>query len=100
MAAVLTTFQAKDASNVTKDFPVIDESGTGAGPLTPVHSGRPITETDRSGTITTGGTAQQACAANSARRLLYIHNPDVTTDLFFNTTGTATTGAGSSRLGP
>ncbi len=57
---------------------------------------------DRSGTITTGGTAQQAAASNTARTFLMIHNPDTTTDLWFSTTGTASAAAGSggTRLGP
>jgi hypothetical protein len=33
------------------------------------------TITDRSGTITSGGTAQQAAAANASRRYLFIQNP-------------------------
>jgi len=60
--------------------------------------GAPIVITDYSGTVTTGGTAQTARAANVNRRYLMVANPDATTDLFFSVSGTATTGAGSVRL--
>jgi hypothetical protein len=60
--------------------------------------------TDRSGTITTGGTFQQAAASNTARTFLQIHNPEPTggTDLWFSVTGTASAAAGSggTRLAP
>lgn len=44
--------------------------------------------TDRSGTITSGGVAQQAMAANSARRYLFIQNVSGG-DLWYSTIGTA-----------
>jgi hypothetical protein len=48
------------------------------------------TLTDRSGTITAGGTAQQAMAANSARKYLLIQNIS-DTNMWFNFTTTAVT---------
>lgn len=50
---------------------LVDASGTPSSG-SPGFSGSP---TDRSGTITTGGTAQQAAAANASRKFLYIGNP-------------------------
>ena len=41
---------------------------------------RELTLTNRSGTITTGGTAQSAAASNSARRYLQIQNPSANTE--------------------
>lgn len=46
------------------------------------------TLTDRSGTITTGGTAQQAMAANASRKYLLIQNISDTV-MWFNFTTTA-----------
>ena len=55
-----------------------------------------ITPTDRGGTITSGGTAQNAMASNSSRKGGYIINdPASTENLCVSTTTTATTtGAG------
>jgi len=50
--------------------------------------------TDASSTITTGGTAQTILAANSARTGISFQNIS-DTDMYLNTTGTATAGAGS-----
>jgi hypothetical protein len=49
--------------------------------------------TDRSGTITTGGTAQVAMAANSTRKGVIVQNTS-TGDLRISTTGTASSTAG------
>lgn len=50
------------------------------------------TPTDRGGTITTGGTAQTAIAANPARKNAVCQNPvSATEDLFVSLTGSATT---------
>jgi hypothetical protein len=64
--------------------------------------------TDRSGTITTGGTAQNAAAALATRRYLYVTNPFLKSDgsanpaepLWVNFTGAANGGSGSIRLDP
>lgn len=58
--------------------------------------------TDRSGSITVGGTAQQAMAANTARVEAFVQNIDTTNleDLWINITGgtAAANTAGSYRL--
>jgi hypothetical protein len=63
-----------------------------------------VTSTDRGGTLTAGGTAQNAAAANSSRKLFVIQNPctaagqNIATaeDLFVAVTGAATVnGAGN-----
>lgn len=57
--------------------------------------------TDRSGTITVGGTSQQLAAANAARRYLIVQNPPTATEnLYINFTTAASTGAGSIGLIP
>lgn len=56
--------------------------------------------TDRSGTITTGGTAQQAAASNATRKGLMVQNISDTTDLWCRTDGTAAAAAGSIRIQP
>jgi hypothetical protein len=56
--------------------------------------------TDRSGTVATGGTAQQACSANAIRRLLLVANPDDARTIWFSVTGTASAGPGSLQLPP
>lgn len=60
----------------------------------------PVTLTDRSVTIATGGAAQQAAAALTTRKFLVVTNPSLTETCWFSTTGAATTGAGSIQLGP
>lgn len=77
-------------------FTPVDNSGAVIG-----GSGTPISLTDRSGTITAGGTAQQAAAANASRTFLMITNPSATATLYFSTTGTAAVEtAGSTAVGP
>ena len=51
-------------------------------------------DTDRSGTIAAGGTAQQAMAANSVRKHFFFQNLS-DTDMWVRWTGTASAGAGS-----
>lgn len=52
-------------------------------------------------TITTGGTAQNAFAANTARVYLFVQNPpDATEDLYVNDTGAAVADTTSWRLRP
>lgn len=51
-------------------------------------SNRGVNPTDLSGTITTGGTAQQLAAFNSSRRYLRVTNPSTATEsLFVNDKG-------------
>ena len=55
------------------------------------------TLTDRSGTVTTGGTSQQIAAANSSRKFLLIENPSNATEvLYVNFTTAASTTAKNS----
>lgn len=57
--------------------------------------------TDRSGSVTTGGTSQTLAVANNRRRFLYIQNPITATEtLFINfTTAASTSGVNSVELG-
>ena len=76
-------------------------AGSAADPLVPAFApvGRRVTLTDRSGTITSGGSAQTLMAANAARTGFYIQNSSVA-DLWINATGTASAGGSSLRLRP
>lgn len=57
--------------------------------------------TDRSGTITAGGTAQTAVPASRGRVLLLIQNPSSEVEsLWFSTEGTATAASPSIELQP
>ncbi len=58
--------------------------------------------TDRSGTITTGGTAQAAMAASEDRDRGFIYNPNASGSLWANVTGgtAAANGAGSIEIVP
>jgi hypothetical protein len=59
------------------------------------------TVTDRSGTITTGGTAKAAMAANASRKSVFVLNPDTETeDLGVSEVGTATLASPSIVLHP
>lgn len=93
-----------DANRVISD--VYDQNalalrttGPGASGGTAAAQG---TLTNRSGTITVGGTAQTAMAANTSRRYLLIRNPATETEpLYFNFTTTAVvTGQPSITLQP
>ena len=58
--------------------------------------------TDRSSTITTGGTAQTLVAANESRDHLFIGNPNAAGSLWVNDLGgtAAANGAGSTEVTP
>lgn len=75
--------------------------GSAASPLVPAFApvGRRVTLTDRSGTITTGGTAQVLMAANAARTGFWVQN-NSSSDLWINSLGTAAAGGSSLRLRP
>lgn len=74
---------------------IYDESGN----VVDVVGGHSGTLTNRSGTITTGGTAQVAIAANTSRNYLFIRNPsDATEALWFSLVGTAAAASPSVRL--
>jgi hypothetical protein len=63
-------------------------------PVTP--RGTQVTKTDRSGTITTGSTAQMLMAANAARRGLEIQNTHASADMYINEMGATAVIGGSS----
>jgi hypothetical protein len=54
-----------------------------------------VTPTDRGGTITTGGTAQQLAAANASRKQLCVQNPPSATETLYLSTSTTATVAGA-----
>ena len=56
--------------------------------------------TDRSGTITSGGTAQEVMAANAARRYLFIENLDSAEEMWINLGVTAVALQPSIRIQP
>lgn len=57
--------------------------------------------TDRSGTITLGGTAQQSAALNAARRYLLVQNPTTATESFWiSLTTTAVAASPSIEVAP
>lgn len=63
---------------------------TAANSMPVVLANGPLT--DRSSTITTGGTAQSAMNANSSRAYCRLKNPDAAIEpLYYSFTGTATT---------
>lgn len=63
----------------------------------PVRPGFLPGGTDKSGSITTGGTAQQLAAANSSRRALLIQNIS-SGDIWVNEMGTAVVGSAGFKL--
>lgn len=86
-------------ANSTITVYAVAKQGTGGGAttITPISGSL----TDRSGTITTGGTAQNAAAALSTRKYLYIENPiTATARLWFSTVATAVADSPSISLEP
>lgn len=61
-----------------------------------------VSYVDKSGTITTGGTAQTLAAANTYRDHMFIGNPNATGSLWVNDLGgtAAANGAGSTEVPP
>jgi hypothetical protein len=82
----------------------VNVSGIVSGVLDPTSDGVYIqpargTATDRSGTVATGGVAQNAMAANAARKYLFILNPATASEvMWFNLTTTATAASPSIQL--
>jgi hypothetical protein len=68
-------------------------AGSAAAPEVATIIGNQVTYTDRSGTVTTGGTAQVLMALNASRRGFLVQNNSTGT-LTINSVGTATTTAG------
>jgi hypothetical protein len=55
-----------------------------------------VTATDRGGSMTTGGTAQNAMSSNASRAGCWVQNPvNATEDLYVSSTTSATTTAGA-----
>lgn len=69
--------------------------GDSAGNLTPAPLRGALT--DRSGTVTAGGASQQLCAANAARKYLYVQN-NSTGDLWVNWTTVAAASQPSQKI--
>lgn len=72
----------------------------GIGVVPGFISGTQGTLTDRSGTITLGGTAQTLAAANATRKYLIVENVSQTEDLWINFTTTAVVGQPSLLIKP
>ncbi len=80
---------------------VLKTTGSGSGGATVVSGATNVTLTDCSGTITLGGTAQNAFAAATTRHGFTIANIDATEVLWISfTTTAAASGTGSYPLGP
>lgn len=73
----------------------VDPTGTTTQPVS-LASGGAVTET--TGTITAGGTRQQALAANASRKLLIVYNDDATEVLRYRFGGNAS--AASAGIAP
>lgn len=74
-------------SNSTNPFPVVGTIDTAPTVVTP---------TDDGGTIASGGTAQNAMAANTSRKGGWVQNPcNATEDLYVSTTAAAVVTAGA-----
>lgn len=93
-AANQTATQANAGSDASKAISV--QGITGGTPL-PTKSYQPTTTTDRSITVTTGGTAQQVMALNTSRRSFYVFNPNTSGTCWgsFTTTTPAANALGS-----
>lgn len=78
----------------TPGGPIQTVQGVTGGTPQPVVSSGALT--NRSSTITTGGTAQAAMAANTSRKYVFLRNPDTATeDLWFSFDATAVAAAPS-----
>ena len=75
MAGAATSQPLTNATGASFPVNMIDESGTGAGPFTPRHAPTAGAVTERSGSITTGGTSQMLAPANTARKRIMVFNP-------------------------
>jgi hypothetical protein len=92
------TSDTTSSSKQTGPLPV-SIAGTGTGTVTVVPTSAALT--DRSVTIATGGTAQQAAAALATRKYLFIQNPSASGGtLWFSATTTAVQASPSIELPP
>ncbi|MDE2040679.1 MAG: hypothetical protein KGO96_13915 [Elusimicrobia bacterium] len=87
--ATAANLNATVAGTVTANIGTGNLAGITGTVNTDASAARRGTLTDRSGTITTGGTAQQLAAANASRKYLVIQNQHATEVLWFNFTTTA-----------
>jgi hypothetical protein len=87
---------ASDASgNTATAVTLTDVNGAPLTTLAVATRTTTVTYTDRSGSITTGGTAQQAAPANASRAGFWIQNRS-TANLYLNSSGTASSSVGPS----
>lgn len=96
-AVRLRVSTAGTAGNIT-----VSTTTSQAGSLVTLAAALPVgtvTRTDKSGTITTGGTAQNAIAANTLRKGWELQNTS-SGDLWFNTLAVAVVGQPSFKLSP
>lgn len=106
MAGAWTTLNILDGGGTSRTMRAWDESGVGTGPYSfgQVTTGFGESFTDRSSTITAGGTSQTLMASNNNRRRFIIFNPasaagqGITSveSLFFNFTSAAGVNNGTS----
>lgn len=92
------TVQLVDAANVDVTLVTFSDGSVGVLSGGDGAGGAAVSGalTDRSGTITTGGVAQNAMAANTARKYARLKNPiTATEDLYFSFTGTASASSDS-----
>lgn len=83
----------------TPSTDVISIQGVASGTVVPVVQSPSGALTDRSGTLTAGGVAQNAMPANATRRYLLLRNPlSATEPLWYDLTATAVAASPSIRL--
>lgn len=92
MGAPTTLVDTNEVALGTAGNPLVTTDASTPGGATPI-TGNQVTYTDRSGTVTTGATAQVLMAANSARRGFFVQN-NSTGNLTISSVGTASTTAG------
>lgn len=109
----MTTMDVRDANNtvvaVEKPLAPGRAAASGSRPVTLSTEDKAALDaivpkgslTDRSGTITVGGTAQNAMAENASRKYMLIQNPsDATESLFVNFGADASAASASIELEP
>ncbi len=77
MAGVWTTLAILDGGGTSRSMRVWDESGVGSGPFSfgQTSSGIAATFTNKSSSMSVGGTSQTLAASNTNRRRIWIMNP-------------------------
>lgn len=95
------TYVGTLSGTVLPAAPYVDANGNlnVVGTITATGGGGTLT--DRSGSITTGGTSQTLAPANPSRQYLFIQNPpNATENLYINFTSAASAASGSIGLVP